>query len=359
MTPKVAIIWLCYGNLRHLPEVVASWASLTYPKDRLVIYVVPAGSPDGIADVLRRDVLPRAGKDLPEMVLFDTEKNEGFPKNNNVAIADALTKGCDYVYLQNGDLKLHADAITEAVAMAECDEKIGSVQSLVCYWHEQEKVNCSGGIIHVAGYGYARHNGSLLRDVTIVDGEAIAYSSGAAVLYRSSVLQTLGMLDEGFFMYHEDLELGLRMTIAGYRNVIAARSVGYHDYRFSANPQKFAWTELYRIVVLLSYLRIRTLALLAPLLLAIEIGTCAMALRGGWVGAKAWAYGQWFRGRTWRFIFRMRRRAQKIRTISDAELMRLWTGRIEAQEQASVIVDRFANPIVSGIWRVLYRGILW
>lgn len=358
MQPSVAIIWLCYNNLRHLPEVVASWAAQTYPRESTVIIAIPAGSPDGIEDVLRSDVLPRAGKDLPEVVILDVP-NVGFSANNNPGIRYALERGADYVYLQNGDLKLDADAIAEAVRLAEARPDAGSVQSFVTYWGGYQQVNVTGGMVHAAGYGFARDNGKHVGEVMRPNADEIAYASGAAVLYRSDALRKVGLLEEGFQMYHEDLELGLRLRIAGYRNLLATASVAHHDYTFGRNMKMFAWIELYRMVVLLAYLRIPTLVLLAPLLLAIEVGTWPMAYMGGWLKAKLWATRQWFSPTTWRLVFRMRARVGALRTISDRELIRLWTGKIEAQEKANVIVDRIANPVVDALWRAIRCIIVW
>lgn len=359
MKPRVAIIYLCYGNLRHLSSVVDALSKLTYPHDRLKVYMVPNNSPDGIADVIRKDVLPRSGQDLPEIELLDDGENRGFAGGNNVAIRRALAEGFDYIYLENGDLTLDPRAIDEVVAMAERDMTIGSVQSLVYYWHEREKINVSGGIFHVAGYGYARDN--LLTDETASykDGEDIAYCSGAAVLYRSSALKKVGLLEEGFFMYHEDLELGLRLRIAGYRNVLAAKSKAYHDYSFSRNPKKFAWTELYRWVVVLSYYKLPTLILMAPLLLIIELGTWLMAAMGGWLQAKLWAYLEMLKPRTWSLIASIRRRANRLRVIKDKDQLKFVVGVIEAQETSNWIVERIANPAIAVIWRSIKKIVVW
>lgn len=357
--PKVLIIYLCYNNLDYLEEVVSSFEKLTYPKDRTTIMFVPNGSPDGITDAIRRDVLPRSGKDFPEVILVDDGVNRGFAGGNNHGMQYALDHGFDYVFLNNGDLKLHPEAISELVSLAEQDEAIGSAQSLVLYWGDHEKINVSGGVFHVAGYGYARDNLKRISDVSYQNGEEIAYCSGAAVLYRTSALKKVGFLEEGFFMYHEDLELGLRLRMAGYKNVLASRSWAYHDYSFSRNPKKFAWTELYRWVVVKAYYRIPTLLLLAPLLILIEIGTWAMAARGGWLQAKLWQYAELFKPRTWKLVWNMRRRAQRLRTIPDREILKFVTGKIEAQEQSNVIVDKFANPVVDVWFRAIRFFVRW
>ncbi|MCR4312310.1 MAG: glycosyltransferase family 2 protein [Candidatus Uhrbacteria bacterium] len=342
--PRVAILYLCHGNMRHIPDVVTSLSQLTYPKDRLTVLMLPAGSPDGIADYIRAEVLPRSGKDLPEVIMID-EPNRGFAANNNVGIRFALEHDFDYVFLHNGDLKLDPRAIDELVALAESSPDIASVQCMVRYWHQPDMVNVSGGVVHIAGYGYARDNRSAYAAPFRPDGDELAYASGAALLLRASVLRKLGLLEEGFFMYHEDLELGMRLRFAGYRNVLAAKAFAFHDYTFSRNQKMFAWIECYRWVVLLAYFRSRTLLVFAPLLLAVEVGTWFMAWRGGWLRAKCWALREWCRPATWRLMFAMRRRAQSSRVIGDKDFLCFVTGRIENQEVANGIMDR-VNPAI-------------
>ncbi|MDQ5952612.1 MAG: hypothetical protein QG626_741 [Patescibacteria group bacterium] len=359
MQPKIGIIYLCYGMKEYLTPVLEAIAKLDYPKDRLLLLLVPAGSPDGVAEQIKTDVLPRSGKDLPETVLLDDGQNRGFAGNNNLAFRYALAHECDHVFLHNGDLRLAPDSMTEAVRVAESVPEIASVQMLVRFWHTPEKVNVSGGMIHIAGYGFARDNGVLLSDIHVTDGEDIAYASGAATLYKASALRKVGLLEEGFFMYHEDLELGMRLRFAGYRNVLATHAFAFHDYHFSRNPKKFAWMELYRNLVVLSYYRWRTLFVFLPLLSAIELGTWFMALRGGWFRAKLWAFGQWFLPRTWKLLFAMRTRAQRLRAIPDKEFLSFVTGKIEAQEVANPLMEKQINPAVQAAFVAGRKMISW
>lgn len=357
--PRVAIIYLCHNNLRHLPKVVSSWTKLDYPHDRLAILMIPNGSPDGIADAIRSEVLPRSGQDLPELILLDDGINHGFAGGNNLGIKWTLERDFDYVFLNNGDMHLHENSISELVHHAEQDQQVGSVQSLVMYWRDHQKINVSGGMFHFAGYGYARDNGQVLQDCQAHDGEEIAYASGAAVLYRTDALKKVGLLEEGFFMYHEDLELGLRLRMAGYKNIIATKSWTYHDYSFSRNPKKFAWMELYRWLVMLAYYRLATLILFSPGLLAIELFSWPLAIKGGWLRAKFWAIREWFRPATWRLLFDMRHRAQSLRMVKDKDILRFVTGRINAQETKNIIVEKIANPVISAWFWALQKLIFW
>jgi GT2 family glycosyltransferase len=357
--PKVALIYLGYGMSKYLNDVVDAVAQLTYPKEDLGLILLPAGSPDGVGQQMKEQVLPRQGQDLPACVLLDDGQNRGFAGNNNLGIKYALDHGYDYIFLHNGDLKLGRDSITEMVKLVEADANIGSVQCVIRYWHEPDKLNVTGGSVHVAGYGFATDNGRLLSEVALTDGQEIAYASGAAVLYRASALRKVGLLEEGFFMYHEDLELGMRLRFAGYKNVLASQSFAYHDYKFGRNQKMFAWIELYRNVVIWSYYRIGTLLLLLPLLCAIELGTWLMAAKGGWFKAKLWAASQWFMPRTWRLLKYMRQRAQSLRAIKDADFLRLVTGKIEHQETSSWFLDKLVNPVVDVYFQAVRRVIKW
>ncbi len=359
MKPRVAIIYLCWGMRDYVHPVVKALASQSYPKGLMKIFMVTAGSKDGIQEVIKKDVLPRSGSDLPETVLLDDPVNRGFAGNNNVAVKQALDEGFDYIFLHNGDLALESRAIEELVNLAESDDSIGSVQSLVTYWDDHEKVNVSGGVFHVAGYGYARDNLKALSDLNHENGDEIAYASGAAVLYRTDALRKVGMMEEGFFMYHEDLELGLRLRMAGYKNVLATKSLAYHDYNFSRNTKKFAWMELYRVVAVKAYYKIFTLILLAPILLVIEAGTWLMALKGGWVQAKFYQYTELMKPRTWKLILKIRKRAQSLRIISDKEFLQSVSGSIAGQETESFIVTAIANPIIELYLRCVRAIVIW
>ena len=156
-----------------------------------------------------------------------------------------------------------------------------------------------------------------------------------------------------YVMYHEDLELGIRLFLAGYKNVLCTKSLAYHDYKFSRNEKMFAWTELYRWIVVLAFYKIPTLILLLPLLLCIELGTWLMALRGSWLQAKFYPYRELFKIKTWKLLWKIRSRAQALRIHSDKVLLSYVTGKIEAQEQHNWIVDYIANPVIS-LW---LRGI--
>ncbi len=369
MKPTVAIIYLAYNTGAFLERVFLSVETLDYPKDRLRLIVVDNASGDGSADWIRDHVVPKSEKQLPRVTFFPSATNTGFAGGNNLGIERALLEGADYVYLLNGDARLDPAAITEAVAMAESDKSIGAVQSLVRLWQDEDVLNATGGSVHFLGFGFARDNGRHLQRLALelptlsvgsrsleeLDGTDIAYASGAAVLYRSSVLREVGLLEDFYFMYHDDLELGWRIRLAGYRNVLATRSVAFHHYEFRRSIKKLYWMERARLLVFFSHLKPATLVILSPFLVALELALLAFAAKGGWLKDKLCVYLDLLRPATWKHLAEKRRFSNLIRKVSDKEIVRLWTGKIEHQETSNPVVDLIANPVLSAVWFVLKR----
>jgi GT2 family glycosyltransferase len=245
------------------------------------------------------------------------------------------------------------------VALAESCEQIGSVQSTMCLWQNEEIINSTGGMVHFLGFGFVRDNGRRLDAVQIEEGEEIAYASGAAVLYRASALREVGLLDSYLFLYHEDLELGWRLRLAGYKNVLSTKSIAYHHYEFTRSIQKFFWMERNRMLVHFSHLRWKTLFLLLPLLIGLELALLPLSIKGGWFREKFLVWVAWLSPKTWKYVAKKRKESAIIRKVGDQEIVRLFVGKIAHQDVASPLVDKFANPILHFVWALIKPLIRW
>ncbi len=356
---KVAIIYLSYNSRPFLDGVVGSLERQTYPKDRMKIVIVDNPGRDDSKELIEKKVLPKAGDTLPEIAFFPNGRNEGFARGNNLGINHALLEGFDYVYLLNNDAKLHPEAIEQAVELAESDSEIGSVQSLMLLWQKPDIVNSTGGMIHYLGFGFTRDNGKKLGETPVRASNEIAYASGAAVLYRGDLLRRIGALDEFLWLYHEDLELGWRIRLAGYKNVLAAESICYHHYEFSRSIKKWFWMERNRYIVLFTHLKWATLLLIAPALLAMDLIVWVGSIRNGFVREKFLSCIDFWRPKTLRHIAAKRRLSQRTRKVSDREIMRLFTAKIEHQETSNWLVKRVINPVFDVYWRLILPLVCW
>jgi GT2 family glycosyltransferase len=353
-TPTVDVIVVMWKSFPYLEDLFAGFAAMDYPREAVTIHIVDNQSPDGAGeDVKRRLAHPDAR--WPKIVLHEPGANLGFSAGNNLVMRNSTA---DYCYLLNHDAIFEAGTLREAVAVAEAHPNAGSVQSLMVLAQDPMTLNSIGNDIHFAGFGYCR--GYKLPTSSAPDTVTlIAYASGAAVLYRTSVLRQIGLLDETLFAYHEDLDLGWRILLAGYDNLLAPKSVLRHRYEFSRSIAKWYWMERNRFIVLFKNERWGTLLLTLPALIVIELATWLFALKGGW-GKEKWRACAWFfKPSSWSYLFRARRETQRLRKTTDRRILKRYVSEISYQEVSSGFIRSVANPLMALYFSILKAIIIW
>jgi hypothetical protein len=133
----------------------------------------------------------------------------------------------DYIVTLNNDTRAEPDWLEELVKAVETDPKIGMCASKMLFYYHTGVLNSTGISMDVAGIAWDRRGGE--RD----DGqereplEIFGPSAGAA-LYRREMLDEVGLFDEDFFAYHEDVDLAWRARSRGWRCMYNPRAVVYH-----------------------------------------------------------------------------------------------------------------------------------
>jgi hypothetical protein len=146
-------------------------------------------------------------------------------------------------------------------------------------------INTDGGVVHYLGVGWSGDCGKPAATLPAGPRE-VAFASGAALTIRRVVWERLGGFDHSYFMYSEDLDLGLRLWLAGYEVGVVPAARVVHRYEFDKGPQKWFWLERNRWRTILSVYPLPLLVALAPALLAAELAIVAIAARDGWLQAK-------------------------------------------------------------------------
>jgi len=321
--PSVDIIIVVFNHGKHLPHLVESLIHLEYPTTRLRVHFVVNSTDPRDVRILEAEI-GRWSSRMPKSTTTITEENLGFAGGNNLAIQKAIDDKRDFVYMLNPDTVIDPPAIRRSVEVALADTNTGAVQSLLLYMRRPTTVNSAGNAMHFLGFGYCGLSGESLS--TVPDQPLrIGYASGAAVLVPCSVLQRVGMFDELLFAYHEDLDLGWRLRLAGYDMYLAPASRVYHDYEFHRTPTKMFLLERNRWIVLAKNYRVGTLALLLPMLLLIDCGLLALSVRQGWFLQKVRSYRDLLSLSTLLHISRERACVQAMRRRSDSEILRCMT----------------------------------
>jgi len=239
--PMVSIVSVNYDQPEVTCEMLASLRKVTYPNFETLIVdnASPSTSPDSIKE------------NYPEVELLISKKNLGFAGGNNIALKQV--KG-DYVLLLNNDTEVKPDFLESLVDLMESNKKIGIVSSKILYFYEDNTIQYAGASpinpITSRGfhYGYKEVDKGQFNEVT-----ETSYPHGACMMIRKTVLEELGLLYEGYFLYYEELDFAERVKRAGYKIYFQPNSCILHKESISTgknSPLKTYYMNRNRVLFL-------------------------------------------------------------------------------------------------------------
>lgn len=343
---RVLVIVVTHDSYHTIDACLASLEQALGGDFEACTLVVDNASTDGtVAQVRAR---------FPRVAVQEAGANLGFAAGNNLGIQRARAEGREFVYLLNPDARVTAGFLEQACAAMDADPRAAAVQSLLLLEPDGSRIDSSGNRIHFLGFGFCEQHGAPRAEAPDSVRE-IGFASGAGVLLRLAALAEIGPMEERLFLYCEDLDLCWRLRLAGHAVRLAPGSIVLHQHDFARNPAKYFYLERNRWLVLLRLASTRTLLLLAPVLFASEVAILLLALRSGWGGHKLRALAALARRDTFHFLKASRREIQRLRRLPDREVMSDFTTRMELEYGRSWLLERIANPVLDGIWRILSR----
>lgn len=216
--PLVYIIILNWNGLHDTIACLDSAIKLSYPNFRLV--VVDNGSTDGSTDSI--------SKNYPNVIVIKNRENLGYAKGNNVGIRYALQNNADYVWLLNNDTLTERNALRNMVGEAERDPRIGILGSKIYYLNSARKIWFAGAMINWSR-GISNHIGINETDVGQYDFvKEIDRVAGCSMLVKREVCNQVGLFDENFFLYVEEVDWCVRARKAGFKCLFVPSSIVYH-----------------------------------------------------------------------------------------------------------------------------------
>ena len=167
----------------------------------------------------------------PEVTCLASGGNLGYAGGNNVGIRVALAEGSDFVWLLNPDTEVEADCLGRLLATAADLPDAGTLGPRILF--SDGRIQSDGGVLEEAAFGApsSLHNGRVARDVPETLPSEVDYVSGAAILIRRSVLDSVGLLPEEYFLYFEEAAFCRDVRAAGWRNIVDARARVVHHRR--------------------------------------------------------------------------------------------------------------------------------
>ena len=227
--PLTYIIILNWNGWQDTLACVESCRELTWPNFRII--VVDNASTDGSEEQLRQQ--------LSDEEIIQSGANLGFAGGNNIGIRCALECGADYVWLLNNDAVADPQALTMLIEAAERNPNVAMAGSKI-YFHDDPCRIWSVSGIWEKGWLRLRMKGAHQLDRGQFDEPCKVWSiSGCSMLVRSAAIREIGMLDEPFFLYWEDVEWCARAREHGYDVLYVPKSLVWHKVSVSTRQGSF------------------------------------------------------------------------------------------------------------------------
>ncbi len=315
LPPRVGVVIVTYNARQHIGRCLTALAAQTRRAER-VVFIDNNSTDDTLVEA--RAIASGLGLDL-EWV--EAGANIGFAAANNRGVA--RLGDCDFIATLNPDAFPEPDWLAALIAAAAAHPEAASVASLLLSADHHDELDGAGDVYHVSGLPW-RHGHGLPRDrVPEANvGRPVFSACAAAALYRRADWINAGGLDERFFCYAEDVDLGFRLQLLGrqcwYEPGAVALHVGgaasgkssafavYHGHR----NLEWAFLKNMPSSLLRRYLPLHVLVSLGSVLWFVAHGQGATIVRAKW---DAW--------QQLRAVLATRREVQATKTVSDALLL--------------------------------------
>jgi GT2 family glycosyltransferase len=197
---------------------------LTGGYDDIALVVVDNGSADDSVEKMRQA--------LPGATLITNPTNEGYVKGVNKGIRLALDAGATHVLVINNDAIGEGKFIVQLKEALDRHPDAGLISPKILYYNS-DRIWFSGGTFN-NWLGYSRHTGM----DSINDGKGVEseqdYITGCSILVRADLFRTIGLFDEQYNIYGEDIDFCIRAKDRGYSSWYTPYTIVYHKVSLSS-----------------------------------------------------------------------------------------------------------------------------
>lgn len=205
MRPQVGVVIVNWNRKADTLRCIGSVLASDYDGFQLVM--VDNASTDGSTGVIRER--------YPSLAVVENSENLGFTGGYNAGIKHLLGRGVDYVLLLNNDAVLEPSALQALATAAALHPEAGFLGGKILAMENPDVILSAGGILDEHWNLMHRGMGEL-DDERLPSTSDLDFLSGSALLVSRELIETVGLLDEDFFAYYEDVEWCYRGKQSGF-----------------------------------------------------------------------------------------------------------------------------------------------
>jgi len=354
--PVPTLCMINYNGESYLERSLEALTRQTLPVAEVVL--VDNASTDGSRHLVESG--------FPQVRIVAMSENLGAAAARNVALEEA---GTDLVLLIDNDVILNPGALEKMVDALRGNPNAVTAMPAILYGGDETTIQYDGAEAHFLGHQSLDHEGVPYGSAPLEDRTLGSLVSACIIVDRSRLPgghgDGLAPFDEDFFIYFEDHDFGYRMRAAG-RDVLSVPSAFcYHGQGTpelsiraigSYSRRRVFFLIRNRWLFLVKNYSVRTLVILAPMLLAYELVQLGGVVKKGWL--REWVRALGWVARRPGSLYRKRRETQRIRRVGDGVLLR--NGPIPLRQEATATplergLRRLLDSVSGGYWRLVHR----
>lgn len=217
--PSVSFVICNYDGRDYLQALFESLRALDYPRELIECIVVDNGSSDSSPEFIQQN--------LPEVKLIRNSQNLGFARACDQGAEAARGEWLAFV---NNDMRLDPGWLRRLfAALGKCGDDVVCGGGKILSW-DGRKVDFIGGTLTFYGHAFQREFGEDVPTVSADAPEEILFACGGSMLIRRDVFIEVGGFDEDYFAYFEDVDLGWRLWLMGYKVIFVPQAISYHHH---------------------------------------------------------------------------------------------------------------------------------
>jgi GT2 family glycosyltransferase len=328
--PSLAVIVVAYNSADVLRRTIPAVLAELRHGDELIV----------VDNASKDESLPVVGALAPAARAIEAGANLGFAAGCNLGAHAAST---ELLCFLNPDA-LPQPGFRHAIERPALDGSGWTAWQALIASDDRRLVSSAGGVLHFTGVAWAGAAGRPLGTPV----ERLGFLSGACLVIGRERFHELGGFADDYFLYHEDVDLSLRVLLAGGAIGICGEAIVEHDYDFEKGPDKWRHLERNRWATVVRTYPAGLLLLIAPALLVVELSVAVASLRGGWWRQKLLASADCVeRLPGW---IRERRRVQRGRTISAARFAEHMVATLDSEYLGGATRSSLVSTSLRAYW---------
>lgn len=174
-----------------------------------------------------------------DAVILPHQGNIGFAKANNLLAERAIEDGCEYLLILNPDMELTDNTLETFVNMLERGKNIAACSSVLLFGNEKKNEHVIQLFGQKINYKTQQKeflfNNQNLYQAGLPEEMEVDFVNGGSVFIRSEIVNQVGLFNEDYFMYNDEIDLAFRIRKINKKVVVTSKTEIYHNHDWTEN----------------------------------------------------------------------------------------------------------------------------